>query len=152
MLADLQNIISDKQSIAAGASTLIGTNIIDLGVVGTIPQGGSPIADFGRGHRRPPLHIQITTTVTSGGAATVDFQICGSANSDLSSPTVLEDSGVIGKATLVQGYIVPIGFAMPFIAQRYLGMQYVIGTATTTAGNVVAELGSTRQTTPYVTQ
>lgn len=153
MLADLQNIISDKQSLVQAVGTLVGAGIIDLGATGTIPQGGSPIADLGRGYKRPPIHIQITTTVlASGGASTIDFRICSSANNDLSSPTVLEASGAISKATLLKGYIVPVGFSIPFIAQRYLGMNYVVASNDVTAGNVWAGIATTRQTTPYVTQ
>lgn len=154
MLADMQNIISDKQSIAAAAGTVVGTNVMDLRAVGTIPQGGSPIADVGRmfSYELPGLLVQITTTVTSGGAATIDFRVCSSANSDLSSPTVLDSSGALALATMVAGYQVQVGQRLPNITQRYLGMNYVIATATTTAGNVFAGIQTTRQTTPYVTQ
>lgn len=150
MLADFQNIVSDKQSIAAVVSTLVSTNVIDLRAVGTIPQGGSPIADVGRAWDIN-WATQITTTVT-GGASTVDFRICSSAANDLSTPTVLVSSGAIAIATLVANYFVPACTRqIPFITQRYLGMNYVIAGATTTAGNVWAGIRSTLQTTPSVT-
>lgn len=151
MLADLQNIASDKQSIAAAAGTVVSTNVIDLRALGTIPQGGSPIGDVGRS---PNIKwgTQITTTVTSGGAATIDFRLCQSANNDLSSPTVLASSGAVALATMVAGYWVPaVTRDVPPVTARYLGMNYVIATATTTAGNVWAGILSTRQTTPSVT-
>lgn len=149
MMLDLQNLLSDSQSIAAAAGTVVCTNAIDLGAAGTIPagfqaRGGAP-HDIGRAGNQTLL-VQIDEAVTSAGAATVDFQLIMSANSDLSSPTVLQTTGVIGKATLVVGYqarlALPVG-----ISARYLGVQYVIGTAATTAGKATAALVSDKQTT-----
>jgi hypothetical protein len=152
MLADLQNIMSDKQSLIAAVGTVVSTNIIDLRAVGTIPQGGSPIADIGRG-KRLSIMVQLTTTyLASGGASTVDFQVCNSANSDGSSPTIIDSSGAIAKATLVAGYIVPVGRNLWPMTARYLCMNYVIATNNGTAGNVWAGIESVRQSTPYVTQ
>lgn len=151
MLADFQNIASDKQSIAAAAGTVVSTNILDLRAVGTIPQGGSPIADLGRAWD-VNWGVLITTAVSTGSSPTVDFRICSSAASDLSSPTVLVSSGAIAAATLVAGYWVPACTrSVPFITQRYLGMNYVIAVATTTTGNVWAGIRSTPQYTPLVT-
>lgn len=151
MLADKQNIVSDKQSLVSAAGTLVSTDIIDLRAVGTIPQGGSPIADVGRALMLD-WGVQITTTVTSGGSPTIDFRIVMSANNDLSSPTNLVTSGAIAMATLVAGYWVPACTRrLPFITARYLGMNYVVAVATTTAGAVWAGITSTPQFTPSVT-
>lgn len=155
MLADLQNIISDKQSLINAVGTVVGTNVLDLRAVGTIPQGGSPIADIGRmySYHAPDLMIQITTTVlAAGGASTIDFQILNSAATNLGSPTTLDASGAIAKATLVAGYQVPVGGNLRPVSLRYIGTNYVIATNDVTAGAVWAGLASTRQTTPYVTQ
>jgi hypothetical protein len=159
MLADLQNIISDKQTLIAAVGTVVGTNVLDLRAVGTVPIANaagnflSPIADIGRMYHPPDLMIQITTTVlAAGGAATVDFQILNSAATNLGSPTTLDSSGAIAKATLVAGYQVPAGRAMNPTALRYIGTNYVIATNDVTAGAVWCGIASTRQTTPYVTQ
>lgn len=155
MLADLQNIISDKQSLIAAVGTVVGTNVLDLRAVGTIPQGGSPIADVGRmrSYQPPDLMVQMTTTYLAGaGASTCDFQILNSADSALGTPTTLDASGPIAKATLVAGYQVPVGRNLMPCALRYVGTNYVIATNNCTAGAVWAGFASTRQTTPYVTQ
>lgn len=156
MLADLQNIISDKQSlVAGGAGTIVGTNVIDLRAAGTIPQGGSPIADIGRA---PPkmgfegIECRITTAVTATGATTIDFRLCQSANNDLSSPTTLISSGAIGKATLVAGYLIDaLTRRLPFISARYLGANYVIAVSDVLTGAVWLGPRTTGQTTPTVT-
>jgi hypothetical protein len=157
MLADMENIFSDKQSlVTGGAGTLVGSNIMDLRAVGTIPQGGSPIADYGRryGYRPPDLMFQITTAVTGTGSTTVDFQVCNSANEDLSSPNVIDASGAIAKATLVAGYQPRVGRNLHGMAaaDRYLGTNYVVAVSDVLTGAVWAGVASTRQTTPYVAQ
>jgi hypothetical protein len=153
MLADLQNIFSDKQTLVAVVGTVVGTNVIDLRAVGTIPQGGSPIADIGRmkSYQVPDIMVQLTTTyLAAGGASTVDFQILNSAATNLGSPTTLDASGPIAKATLIAGYQVPVGRNLQPCALRYLGTNYVIATNDGTAGAVWAGFASTRQTTPTV--
>lgn len=149
MLLDKQTLLSDAQSIAQTAGTYVSTNTIDLGVAGTIPGiGGTPINDIGR-QRHLELLVQVVETVASGGSATVSFQLIQSANADLSSPTVLQQTPAIAYAGLTAGYqarlAVPAG-----ITQRYLGVQYVIATATTTAGKVTAGLVEAKQTNPTV--
>lgn len=152
MLADLQNIISDKQSLIQAVGTLVGANVLDLRAVGTIPQGGSPIADIGRQAKPLDLLTQITTTVlAAGGASTIDFQILNSAAANLGTPTTLDASGAISKALLVAGYQVPVGRNLVGTALRYLGMNYVVATNDVTAGAVFCGIATTRQTTPNVT-
>ncbi len=146
MVFDKQNLFSDAQSLVAGAGTVVSTNSIDTGAAGTIPvTNGSPIHDVGRG-QAVEVVAQITTDVTSGGAATIQFQVITSANADLSSPTVLCETAAIAKATLVAGYRFRIGTIPPGVSSRYLGTQYVIGTAAVTAGAVTAGLVLNSQT------
>lgn len=154
MLMDLQNLLSDAQTIAAVASTIVSTNSMDLGTAGTVPGtgpsgvAGTVIHDIGRGNTGHLL-CQITEAVTSAGAATVQFQLIMSANADLSSPVVLQETIAIGKATLTAGYMARLEIP-PGISSRYLGAQYVIGTATTTAGKVTTAIVMDRQTNPIV--
>lgn len=139
MMMDNELLLSDEQDISQVAGTYVSTNTIDLGTAGTIPGlGGTPIADVGRG-TPPVLSIIINEAVTSGGAAEVDFQLIQSANADLSSPTVVCATGAIAKATLVSGYRARLAIPKG-ISARYLGVQYVISTNTTTAGTVTAAL------------
>lgn len=148
MIMDMEALLSENQDISQVVGTYVSTNTYDTGAVGTPPAGGSLVADPGRAPGTELL-VQITDDVLSAGAATVDFQLIESANADLSAPTVLQATGAIGKADLVAGYqarlAVPAG-----ITQRYLGVQYVIAGATTTAGTVTAGFVLQKQTNPTV--
>lgn len=140
MLFDLQTLLSDKQSIAQVAGNYLSTNTIDLGVAGTPVLGGTVASDIGRGL---PVAVvaQITTAVTSAGAATVQAQLVTADDAALSTNlTVIAQTDAIAKASLVPGYKFRLGTVPPGITQRYLGVRYVIGAATTTAGNVTAGL------------
>ena len=111
------------------------------------------LRDIGRG--RPVLYlvILITTTVTSGGSATVQFVLASDSQQPLRTDGTSENihfaSAAIPKATLVAGYqlAIPIplqninlaGAASPAYA-RYVGLQINVGTAALTAGNASAEL------------
>lgn len=148
MLLDLQNILSDDQDLAQAAGTYVSTHTIDLGVAGTTPAGfqarGSAPHDIGAG-AVPELLMQVTQTFTSGGAGTLRFDLIMSANADLSSPTILASTQAIALATLVAGYLARL--AIPAgITARYLGAQYVVATATMTAGKCTTGLLLNRQT------
>lgn len=149
MLIDKETLLSDSQDLAQVAGTYVSTNSIDLGTAGTPPAGfqarGSPPHDVGRA-RKAQLLIQVDEAFTSAGAATLVVDVIMSANADLSSPTILESSQAIAKATLVAGYQFRLGVPVGITA-RYLGVQYTVGTATTTAGKVTAALLLDRQTT-----
>lgn len=149
MYLDKQTLLSDDQDLSQAAGTYVSTNTIDLGTAGTIPHlGGTPLMDIGRGNE-PDLLCQITETFTSGGAATLTVQLIQSANADLSSPTILQTTPALALATLVAGYQFRLRIP-PGISARYLGVQYVIGTATTTAGTVTAGIVLDKQTNPTV--
>lgn len=149
MILDLQTILSDDQNLAQAAGTYLSTNAIDLGAAGTVPAGfqarGTPPHDIGRG-AMVELEVQVTETFTSGGAGTLQAKIITDDDAALGSPTILQSSEAIALATLVAGYkfrlALPVG-----IAERYLGVQYVIATAAMTAGKVTAGLVADRQTT-----
>jgi hypothetical protein len=78
-------------------------------------------------------YIQITADV-SGTSSTIQFEFISSAAATLTTPTTHWDSGAIAEATLVDGY--EISFRLPpnETYLRYLGFQWTVGTATTTAG------------------
>lgn len=148
MMIDRQNLLSDAQNLAQAAGTYLSTNTIDLGVAGTDALGNTVINDVGRGHKGELL-AQVTETFTSGGAGTLAVNVVQSANADLSSATVLHGTPALALATLRAGYQFRI--ALPAgITQRYIGLQYVIATATMTAGKVTAGLVEAKQTNPLV--
>lgn len=148
MMIDKENLLSDSQDLAQVAGTYASTNAIDLGAAGTVPAGfqarGAPGHDLGRSPMMEIL-IQVDETFVGTGA-TVQVDIISSASANLGTPTVLASSAAIAKATLIAGYqfrlSVPQG-----ITQRYLGVQYTIAVATTTAGKVTTALVLDKQTT-----
>lgn len=147
MIMDRETLVSINQSCAAGPSTIVSTDKIDLGAAGTTARGNTPPQDAGRAD--PELLVQVTTDFATADAATLQVQLCESDNADLSAPTVVCETPVLAAALLVAGYQprldVPVG-----IKKRYLGMNYVIGTGTFSAGKITAGIILDRQTNPQV--
>jgi hypothetical protein len=154
---------SSGQTIAAVVSTIVSTNIIDLGVglvgnqqIPTFAQGGGA-RDIGIGDD-PALKflVQISTTVTSGGAATLVVALQGAIDNGSGAPAAFStwwSSPAYALATLVAGARLfdmdmprpPDGIAIP----RYLQLAYTIGGATTTAGNISSYLVLDRHDLAY---
>lgn len=124
------------------APTATGDNV-SPNVLDTSPLGGIPTANGGRDIGQGEdlwLLITVKQTVTSGGAATVDFRLRTAAAAALtSSPVDLIGTGAIAKATLVAGY--QIKMRLPSGAyQKFIGVNANIGTAALTAGMFEAEI------------
>lgn len=137
-MLDKQTLLSDQQSLIAAVGTVVSTNAIDLGVtgaVGTDDVGNKIFSDPGRSSKIELLCQIVDTVLASGGAATITFQLISSANANLSSPTVINQTTAISKASLVAGYKARLAIP-PGISERYLGAQYVIATNDITAGKV----------------
>jgi hypothetical protein len=135
MIIDKELEFADGTWAPTATGDNISPNVWDSG-----PLSGTPTANTGRDFGQGEgfwLMVLVVTAVTSGGAATVDFRLRTSANSNLtSSPTDLVSTGAIAKATLVAGYQSFLKF--PSINSqaylRYLGVNANIGTAVLTAG------------------
>ena len=128
--------LSSAQAVTA---TAVSANAIDL----------SQARDIGTGE---PLYAVITVdqTVTAAGAATVTFQLItgsgvggGVINAGI---TVITQTDAIGKAELTAGRR-PIVMEIPTavlaaqpIGQRYLGMQFTVGTGPLTAGQFTVNI------------
>ncbi len=119
-------------------TTTTGTNnegdIIDTGPVARDMGAGQPIY----------LVVEVTTAVTSAGAATVRFQLVSDATSTIAtdgSQTIHWQSAAIGKADLVAGYqiVVEVPQEAP-VWERYMAVQAVVATAALTAGAINAFL------------
>lgn len=134
MIMDERTEFADALALSTSGTgrALIG-DVIDLEVA----------RDIGQGH---PLFlvIEVTTAVTSAGAATVTFELSSDAAAAIATDgtaTLHIASAAIGKATLVAGYkiILPIPYEDPAY-ERYLGVLQNVGTAALTAGAVNAFL------------
>lgn len=100
--------------------------------------GGPLLHDIGRG-RKVKLVVQVTTTMV-GATATLSVDFISSATQDLGTPTVLLSSAAIAIGTLVAGYRFRFGSIPGVVPQQFVGVQYNVGTATITAGNISAFL------------
>jgi hypothetical protein len=91
------------------------------------------------------LVIQVDTTVTSAGAATVSFELSSDAQAAIAvdgTETIHFATAAIPKATLVAGYVVAI-VALPMenpAYETFLGIVQNVGTAALTAGKINAFL------------
>lgn len=132
MLTDALLQLSSAQAVT---STAVSTNTIDLGLA----------RDIGIG---TPLYVVIGVdeAATAAGSATVNFQLISSAAANLGTPTVLVETGVIGKADLTLGrepivlWVAPALLAAQPVGQRYLGLQYTVATGPLTAGKFTAHV------------
>ena len=134
MLLDKFNTFADGTSVGTPNSTVVNVGeVIDLGVARNL--GESPLW----------LVIQVTTAITSGGAATVSFALSSDAQAAIAvdgTETRHIETDVIAKATLVAGYqmAIPLPKENP-VYERYLGFQVrENGGNVLTAGNVNAFL------------
>lgn len=135
MILDETLEFADATSVGTPNNTTVNVgDVIDSAVV----------RDLGQGN---PLYlvIQVTTAITSGGAATVRFKLVSDSTAVPSvdgTQTEHYTSDSIAKATLVAGYqlVVPIPWENPAF-ERYIGFQVQedAGQALT-AGNVNAFL------------
>lgn len=147
MLLDKQNLFSDQQNLAVAAGSVLSTNTIDLRPPTTGGAHGPPPSDYGMGNT-PHVMAQITEAFASGGAATLQVQLITADDAALTSNvTIHNQTRVYALAELTLGKRFPISINAG-ITQRYMGMRYVIGTATTTAGKVTAGFSLGKQS-PY---
>lgn len=129
MYIDKDTMISSAQVVTTTARS---SEVIDLG----------SIRDIGVGSQKY-LMVKADTLVTATGAGTVNFVLQCASDAAFSSPVTVYDSGSIAKgsgtnaATLIAGYQlfipIPVG-----ISQRYLSLNYVVGTGPLTGGSFTA--------------
>ena len=125
------------------AATALSTAATGLALVGNVLD--QMIAkDAGEGR---PLYlvIQVTTAVTSAGAATVQFEFVSDSVAALhvdGSAQVHWASAIIPKASLVAGYelITPLPWGSGVTYKEFLGIEQNVGTAALTAGAINAFL------------
>jgi len=142
MLIDRLNMFSTDQAITVDA---ISENVIDLG-----PLGGATantIRDIGAG-RTLYLHILVKETFDSAEEdATLDVTLESDSTADLATSATVHWTStlVIAEATLVAGYWIAKGIAIPSGAyERYLGLRFNNATHAFTAGKVDAWISENR--------
>jgi hypothetical protein len=128
MILDERSEFADATALSTAATglALVG-DVIDLGTDGINEVDG---LDF---------YVTVDTAVTSGGSATVEFQLVSDAQAAIAvdgSATVHYKSAAVPKATLVAGYTV-VNIKLPKGQyERYLGILQNVGTAALTAGKI----------------
>jgi len=125
MIIDRENVFSSVQAITVTANS---TDVIDFATARNIARG-VPVR----------CRIQVDTTFTAAGAATLTAALVSSAAAALSSPTTLLTTAAIPVATLVAGYII-LDAVVPFTEHRYVGVIYTVATGPMTAGALSAML------------
>lgn len=141
MIFSKNQLFSDDQAITA---TALSTNVIDLGAKGT-PHGAAAALNGDVGIGNPiPIDIRVTEDFATLTSLTVTVEV--SANSDMSSSTVLFSSGAIAAAALVEGYRVKCTVVPEGANKRYLGIRYTVGGSNATAGKIHAGISMGNQT------
>lgn len=128
MILDERSEFTDATDVSASTGTALAGDVIDLTVARDIGQG-QPIY----------LVIQVTTLFASGGSATVNFRLRsdGVAAIHATTSTAHVETGAIAFGSLTLGAQFVLALPSEGLAyERYLGVQVVTGTATTTAGSV----------------
>lgn len=124
MITDAFLTLSVAQAVTASA---VSTNTVDTGVAPRDLGPGTPLS----------IAFSVDTTVTAAGAATVNFQFISSAAANLSAATIIVQTDAIPKATLVAGFRFQLWVPrtqLLALGQRYIGVQYTVGTGPLTGG------------------
>lgn len=137
MILDKLLMFSEKQAVTASAAS---TDVIDLG-----PIDGTR-RDIGVGY---PLEFWATvdTTATAAGAATLNVQL--QTSPDNSTWTTIYDSGALALSSLTVGKRL-FSTKVPSGVQRYLRVNYSVGTGPLTAGAFTSGINlDVDNNTPY---
>jgi len=146
MILDALLQFDASKNLAQAAGSYTSTNIIDLHMAGIpVLQNNQGARDIGIGDDPAmKLLVQVTTTFT-GTTGTLAVQLQGATDNGSGAPNAFSTwwvSPTYALATLTIGARLldmdmprpPAGIAVP----RFLQLNYVIGTATMTAGTVAA--------------
>lgn len=125
MIQDRENTVSINQAVTA---TAVSTDTIDLGT-------SSPARDIGAGEPIE-VNVQVGTLFETANSATLQVQVITSANANLSSETVLLQTSALAASALTAGARILQAHIPAGVAQRYLGLRYVVGTGSFSAGTV----------------
>lgn len=142
MYIDSRLEFADAVSVAAAAGTANLTNQIDLGTVSRDIANGEPMY----------LIVTVDTDIVTGGSAgTIAYQLVSDDTASIAtngsqSIHATSKAFVTGSTASTANFTKAgqVAWVLPLpqgvVYERYLGVQYVIGTTTTTAGKVNAFL------------
>jgi hypothetical protein len=142
MYQDYEMEFSSAQDLSQTAATYASTHIVDIGSGNTAKNvgSGSPIT----------IVVTVTEAFASGGAATLTIKPFINDTANNTTPEVLVSSPLLEMADLPLGaeytYTLPALSEQYKAGMRYLGIDYTIATATTTAGAVDARVTVNPQT------
>jgi len=125
MILDKLLMFSEAQAVT---NTAASTDVIDLGPI------DGPRRDIGVGYPLE-LFVNVNTTAAAAGAATVNIAL--QTSPDNSTWTTLATSGDLALSALTAGKRV-FSQKVPQGVQRYLRMNYTVGTGPLTAGAFTA--------------
>lgn len=135
-------MIIDK-SLEMASAVALNTGAAGTYLVGSQIDTGAIVRDLGNG-KLLYLVLQITTAVTSAGAATVQFILASDAQAAITTDTTETrhwTSMAFPKASLVAGFQIAIPLPMENPAyERFVGILQVTGVAALTAGAINAFL------------
>lgn len=126
----------------------IAPNTIDTSPLGLpTPSGGSSATGYNNGSFTNAgrdlgigtefwLQVLITATFTSGGAATINFQLVTDSTAAISSITILLASGILALASLTAKSYFRAQLPASGNYKQFLGLDVLIGTTTMTGGTV----------------
>lgn len=126
MILDAALVLSDQQAITTTAAS---TNYVDTLAAG---DPGQPLY----------LYVQVDTSFTATGSATLTIDLETAAANTFSGATILYSSGAVGKATLVAtaGSEYELKIPIPRGALRYLRLNYTVASGPMTAGKLTAAI------------
>ena len=124
---DKKLLISEDQDLAHAAADILGTNVLDIG------EHDSKIGNC----EQLRVVVRCTENFASSGAATLVIAVVDGDEDDLSDAEVLVQTKAYALSELKKhNLLLDVGIPVP--NKRYMGIQYTIGVATTTAGKATA--------------
>jgi hypothetical protein len=138
MITDAQNRPTTVAQAITGTGTVVSTDSIDL-----LSANRNVGRSFG-------MRMFCNVTVALAGGTSIQAQLIESANSNLSSPTVLASGPTVALASAIAGAEL-LDVPIPGTSKRYLGLQFVLVGTFTGAGAVQGGVVSETDNQPYPT-
>lgn len=136
MLKDALTQFSELQNLAQVVGTYL-SNVIDMSPPGVDALGNTVRHDAGQSHLI--VDARVVQAFASAGAGTMQVALVNDTNPNLvTAPVIVDETQVIALATLVAGYRFRLAWMPPPVTLRWLGLKYIIGGATMTAGTITA--------------